>query len=77
MDYGRARLLGEWRITEAAVAAMPHCDPLFQVQLSRLGNNLNQITRRLHSVNKPSPPTLEPLLQEIRALIHRAGRHDR
>ncbi len=76
-EYGRARLLAEWRVVEARVAAEPHLDPLFQVQLSRLGNNLNQIARRLHSIGEPGPATLEPLLQEIRSLINRsqAGDH--
>lgn len=75
-EYGRARLLAEWRVTEAKVAAEPHLDPLFQVHLSRLGNNLNQIARRMHSFAEPSPPTLEPLLQEIRSLINRSQTGD-
>lgn len=76
-DYGRARLLAEWRVSEIAVASAPHLDPLFQVQLSRLGNNLNQIARRMHSFGEPIPPILDPLLQEIRTLINRSGFRDR
>ncbi len=76
VEYGRARLLAEWCVNEARIAAAPHLDPLFQVQLSRLGNNLNQIARRMHGFGEPGPPTLEPLLQEIRALIRRSETRD-
>ena|SRR5215207_981755 len=74
VDYGRARLLGQ-RGGEAAPsgAPAPHLDPLFLVQLSRLGNNLNQIVRGMNRFQQPAPPSLEPLLQEIRRLIARAG----
>lgn len=77
IDYGRARLLTEWRISEANVTGGPQSDPAFRVQLSRLGNNLNQIVRRMNTYDEPSPPTLEPLLQEIRTLISRSGGDDR
>jgi hypothetical protein len=67
-DYGRARLFAEWR-TSARQAAAPHLDPLLIAGLSRVGNNLNQIARRLNTLDMPTPPSLEPLLQEVRALI--------
>jgi len=73
VDFGRARLLAEWRVTETAVAATPHLDPLFQAQLSRLGNNLNQIARRMHAFQEPAPPALAPLLDELRTLINRGA----
>lgn len=71
VDYGRAKLFAQKRITEAAERHAACPDPLIFVQLSRLGNNLNQIARKLHEFHIPLPETLEPLLQEIRALINR------
>jgi Bacterial mobilisation protein (MobC) len=68
VDYGRARLLAEWRAGGSTSA--PHLDPLLLAALSRLGNNLNQIARRLNMLDQPTPPTLEPLLREIRAIIN-------
>jgi hypothetical protein len=74
VDYGRARLLGgAAQQASGTDAPAPHLDPLFVAQLSRLGNNLNQIARRLNTLDFPSPPSLEPLLQLIRALIGKAG----
>ena len=46
-------------------------------ELRRLGNNLNQIARRLNTRDEPLPPGLEPLLRDIRALLNRGARHDR
>lgn len=74
VDYARARLFG---MTEPpAGQRTAHLDPLLQAQLSRLGNNLNQIARRLNTVGGPAPPSLEPLLRDIRALINREGADD-
>lgn len=74
VDYARARLFGERHGDAPKLGApAPHLDPLFVAQLSRLGNLLNQITRRLNTLEFPAPPSLEPLLQEIRALIAKAG----
>lgn len=42
--------------------------------LRRLGNNLNQIARRLNTREEPAPPSLEPLLREIRILLNRGAR---
>jgi len=36
---------------------------------SRIGNNLNQIARRLHQLDLAAPAALEAVLEEIRALI--------
>jgi hypothetical protein len=72
VDYGRAQLFGESHAAAArAGSSGPYLDPLFQASLSRLGNNLNQIARQLNALRYPAPPTLEPLLLEIRALINR------
>lgn len=43
-------------------------------ELRRLGNNLNQIARRLNTREEPAPPSLEPLLREIRILLNRGSR---
>jgi hypothetical protein len=77
VEYSRARLLTEWRASEAITAGRSKEDPTYRVQLSRLGNNLNQIVRRMNSFDEPCPPSLEPLLQEIRTLITRSGGDDR
>ncbi len=45
--------------------------PSFMAQLSRLGNNLNQLARRLNTFPQPAPPSLEPLLREF---AHCSGR---
>jgi hypothetical protein len=46
-------------------------DRLVYGQLARLGNNLNQIVRRLHQTGDPLPADLEPLLNDIRAILAR------
>ena len=69
VDYGRAKLLsrsGRIARTEYSVRQL---DPLLLVQLSRIGNNLNQIARRLHELSLPAPQELEPLLAEIRSIL--------
>jgi hypothetical protein len=71
VDYGRARLLGSGRMDANAEAARPHLDPLFYASVSKLGNNLNQIARRLNTFGDPAPAALEPLLREIRAIINK------
>jgi transposase len=71
VDYGRARLLAEWRAGGAENANAAHLDPLVLAQLSRLGNNLNQIARRLNMLDQPAPPTLELLLREIRGILNK------
>ena len=71
VDYGRARLFAEWRVAEAAAASAGHLDPLLLAQLSRIGNVINQIARRMHVFGQPAPPSLDALLQQVRALISR------
>ena len=77
VDYGRARLFAEWRVNAARASAAAHLDPLLLAQLSRLGNLLNQVARRLNTIAQPAPPSLEPLLQEIRSLIAKGIPRDR
>jgi len=71
VDYGRARLFAEWRAGGPEIARAIHLDPLLLAQLSRLGNNLNQIARRLNALGQLVPETLEPLLREIRGIINK------
>jgi hypothetical protein len=73
VDYGRWQLFSDRPTRAAQPAGRPHLDPLFLNQLSRLGNNLNQAVRMLNALRHPAPPTLEPLLQEIRALVARGA----
>lgn len=51
-----------------ATGAARH-DPLLYDQVRRVGVNLNQITKRLHSRDEPAPPELPVLLREIRSLL--------
>ncbi|MFO1100396.1 MAG: plasmid mobilization relaxosome protein MobC [Xanthobacteraceae bacterium] len=51
VDYGRAKLFNQKRITEAVERRAVCPDPLIFVQLSRLGNNLNQIARKLDALS--------------------------
>lgn len=69
VDYGRAKLFAKRVSGEAP--GVHHLDPLFLVSLSRIGNNLNQIARRLHKTAQPAPPSLEPLLRELQALLRK------
>jgi hypothetical protein len=71
VDYGRARLFSVRTVGDMPERYTPHLDPLFIARLSRLGNNLNQIARKLHALDVPAPDSLEPLLLEIRDLIRR------
>jgi hypothetical protein len=73
VDYARAQLLAEWRVRTHAQHG--HLDPLFLLQLSRLGNNLNQIARRLHATRTAAPQALGALLEEIRELIRKGAGH--
>jgi hypothetical protein len=73
VDYARARLFSKPFRTLAKASETPHLDPLFLVSLSRIGNNINQIARQLNARAIPLPPSLEPLLQEVRTLIRRAA----
>ncbi len=73
-DFGRARVLKETENARPS-RAPPRIEQLFVAQLIRLGSNLNQIARQLNSMRTPAPPpSLEPLLQEIRSLLKREFR---
>lgn len=72
VDYGRAQLLADKPGQRAAKAAH-HLDTLFLVQLSRVGNNLNQIARKFNQTGAHPPAALEQLLAEIRGLIRKGS----
>lgn len=76
-DYGRAQLLAERPLPTRRRDRGGDLDPLFLIQLSRIGNNLNQIARRLHAFQMPVPDMLVPILEAIRELLHKASRDDR
>ena len=82
VHFSRAVLLKTNRTTKVARRRSPdvpkpehnNFDRLIHAQLVRLGNNLNQMTRHLHSVGGPAPADLAPLLADIRAMIARVPR---
>jgi hypothetical protein len=69
VDYGRAKLLSRSGRIPRTEYSVRQLDPLLLVQLSRIGNNLNQIARRLNELSLPAPQELEPLLAEIRSIL--------
>lgn len=73
--FGRALLLRG----ESAAARQPQNNhqQLIYGQLARLGNNLNQLVRRVHQTGEPLPADLEPLLRDIRHIITRESGDDR
>lgn len=72
VEYGRAMLLKRRFSARRVAQATPHLDPLLVLELSRLGNNLNQIARQLHALTLPVPEELPPLLAEIRMVLKAA-----
>lgn len=72
VNYGRSVLLRESGVPERGNCEPPsRISALILGQLHRLGNNLNQMVRRLHATGAPLPPDLEPLLIDIRKIIAR------
>lgn len=70
-DYGRWLLFTAPSAQSQAPQVPPQFDRLTYEGMKRLGNNLNQIARRMHTFQEPAPPSLEPLLCDIRALLQR------
>jgi hypothetical protein len=71
VHFGRARLLDTTGTAPAKVQQATNHDRMIYGQLVRLGNNLNQMLRRLHGTDDPPPADLEPLLNDIRQIISR------
>lgn len=72
-DFARAQVLTDRPVT--ARRASPHqLDPLLLTHLSRIGNNLNQIARKMHAFGAPAPESLTPLLDRVRDLLAKAVR---
>jgi hypothetical protein len=72
IDYGRGILLKTRRSANIANnASRPHSklERLNNIQLRRIGNNLNQLVHWHHRYRQPLPARLEPVLEEIRQLI--------
>ena len=81
VHFGRALILDETRPPARRIAQqttlLAPLDRLIYSQLVRLGNNLNQMVRRLHQTGDPLPADLEPLLKDIRQVIERGHNDDR
>ncbi|HZY74358.1 MAG TPA: plasmid mobilization relaxosome protein MobC [Edaphobacter sp.] len=73
VDFARMQLLAEPQIIVAGSAAGALLDPLFRAQLSRIGNNLNQIARRLHQLDIAAPPDMAAVLAALRDVLARAA----
>jgi Bacterial mobilisation protein (MobC) len=72
VHFGRAMLLDKNKQPPSNPETNhSNIDRLVYGQLVRLGNNLNQIVRRLHQTGDPLPADLEPLLNDIRAILAR------
>lgn len=69
VEFGRAQLLAERPVRAALSRGPGHLDPLFLSHLSRIGNNLNQMARKLHQLHMPPDSGLERLLEQIREII--------
>ena len=66
--YTREALFRRSAVIVAATRRNPEAAEII-LQLSALGNNLNQIARRLNELALPAPQELEPLLGEIRSIL--------
>jgi hypothetical protein len=75
VDFGRAQLLADSSTHHSSSASSSHLDTLLLLQLSRLGNNLNQIARKLNRTGLHPPAALDALLADIRDLIRKAPLH--
>jgi Bacterial mobilisation protein (MobC) len=72
--FSRALVLNTAAAPTQEEAALSNTERLNYLALSRVGNNLNQITRRMHQTGEEAPADLEPLLADIRQIINRAAK---
>jgi len=75
VDFGRAMILADRPLPARLPGAPTHLDPLFLACLSRIGNNLNQIARRLHEFDVTAPADLEPVLAALREMFGKVRKH--
>lgn len=73
VEYARLLVLGGGHTV--IDARPPQIDILAFEQLKRLGNNLNQISRRFNATGHPPPDSLPRLLADIRSVLAR-GQQD-
>ena len=71
--FARAILLNEG-VTIDSIARASTADRLTYQQWVRVGSNLNQMARQLNRFGNVSASEVEAVLDDIRALIARAGR---
>src|SRR5258707_432539 len=71
VHFGRALLLDQEREISTGRQPARNVERLIYTQLGRLGNNLNQLIRHLHTTGDPLPRDLELLLKDIRQIIAR------
>jgi hypothetical protein len=77
VHFGRVALLRQSGASQGKTEPVNNVSRLVHAQLSRLGNNLNQMVRHLHQTGDPLPADLEPLLKDIRQIVARGCRDDR
>ena len=76
VEYGRNVLLNGHRIRRTA-PTQSRDYRLLHAELRRIGNNLNQIARRLNALDMPLPAGFDVLLRDIRTLLDRSAADDR
>jgi hypothetical protein len=74
VHFGRSLLLQKGKQLDPGATEKSSLDKLIFLQLSRLGNNLNQLVRHLHATGDPLPADAEPLLKDIRQILMRAAK---
>ncbi len=73
VHFGRALVLDENTKRSKTITSDNALGRLIYTQLSRIGNNLNQLVRHVHRYGGPPPADLEPLLHDIRRLLSSGG----
>jgi hypothetical protein len=71
VHFSRALLLNSNSAAASTQRTPSNIERLNYSALVRLGNNLNQMMRHLHSTGEPVPTDLEPLLTDIRQILAR------
>lgn len=67
VQLGRALLFDTKTVVTGVREKTPNS--ALRLEISRLGNLLNQLVRHLHRTGDPLPADLEPLLRDIRRLL--------